>query len=270
MNVNLCAASASIGTTIAVPTGVCSGPALEITGIAQATFPDTITTTITNKAGPTSTVQTVTREMLLMAPMIQINFKSSDLASAPSPPTAPTTADPATGTNTDADADADADAGSDANKSDANGSDANKSDANRSGSDDSSAGSANNDDSRGGGLSTGAVAGVGVGAALGGILLATVFGWLLWRRARRARRGSEVASTAAAGPIPGLSGLHEADNARGAWQGQVYKPEAPYYHYPQDAGRHSTPPVELENQAAAAELSAVSSVPSYARWTSRR
>jgi hypothetical protein len=259
MNVNLCAASASIGTTIAVPTGVC-GPALEITGIAQATFPDTITTTITNKAGPTSTVQTVTREMLLMAPMIQINFKSSDLASAPSPPTASTTADPATGTNTDADADADADAGSDANKSDAN----------RSGSDDSSAGSANNDDSRGGGLSTGAVAGVGVGAALGGILLATVFGWLLWRRARRARRGSEVASTAAAGPIPGLSGLHEADNARGAWQGQVYKPEAPYYHYPQDAGRHSTPPVELENQAAAAELSAVSSVPSYARWTSRR
>ena len=265
MNINVCAAMASVGTTIAVPTGVCPGPGSAITSIAQATFPDILTTT--DKTGPPGAVKTVTREMLLLAPMIQLNFRSSDLAAAPSPPTtaAPTTTDPATGTNPDADtdADADADSNSDANADSNSGSDANRSDANGSGSDASSAGSANNNDSAGG-LSTGAVAGVGVGAALGGILLAAVVGWLWWRRARRARFGSEVASTAAE-TVPGR---HEADNTRGAWQG--HKPEAPYYHYPQDAGRHSTPPVELESQSAAAELSAVSSVPSYARWTSRR
>jgi hypothetical protein len=87
---------------------------------------------------------------------------------------------------------------------------------------------------------------------------------LWWRRARRARQGSELASTVGGT----IGGVHEADSSHGAWQG--HKPEAPYYHYPRDAGRHSTPPVELENQSAAAELSAASSVPSHARWTSRR
>ncbi|KAK4152980.1 hypothetical protein C8A00DRAFT_15763 [Chaetomidium leptoderma] len=220
---NVCVAVASVGTQMIVETGVCPGPGLAITGIAQATFPDIITTTITGA------VQTATREMILLAPMFQLNYKASDLASASS---SATTAS-ATGTNQDPDPDA-----------------------NTSGSDASSAASANNQ----GGLSTGAIAGIGVGAALGGILFAAAAGWLWWKRRKRVRttrQGSSVASTA-----PETS--HEVDSSRGAWQ--AHKPEPLYYHSSQNAGRGNVP-IELESQPPAVELWTAGSTPSRGRFS---
>ena len=232
---NACIAVASAGTQMVVATGVCPGSGLAITGIAQATFPDIITTTITgtaDSAGPAGVVQTVTREMMLFAPMFQLNYKSSDLASASSSATTTSSATTASATWTNPDPDPDA---------------------NRSGSDASSVGSANNQ----GGLSTGAIAGIGVGAALGGILFAAAAGWLWWKkRARKTRQGSVVTSTAA-------ETSHEVDGSHGAWQ--AHKLEPLYNYSSQDAGRGNAP-IELENQRVAAELSTARSPPSHGRF----
>lgn len=160
---NTCIAVIHTQTQIAVATGTCSGT--EMVGVATASFPDIITVTIPDPSYPASSaIETVTREMNLFAPMFQLNYKASDLAPGSSPATTTitqTTPPSLTPTTT---------AGSDAND-------------NTSPSDSSPIPVASEE----GGLSTGAVVGIGVGAALGGIFLVAVLGWLWWRRRVRRR-----------------------------------------------------------------------------------
>ncbi|KAL2128223.1 hypothetical protein VTI74DRAFT_9479 [Chaetomium olivicolor] len=151
LNGNTCVAVASTGTHITVTTGMCSGS--ELVSVSQATFPDVIviTTSATDATNSASAaVQTVTREMTLLAPMFQLNYRSSDLATLGLSPS--TSMSPSTGLNA----------------------------ATNSPSTPALAASGQ------AGLSTGAAVGIGVGAALGGILFATVVAWV-WAKRRRQR-----------------------------------------------------------------------------------
>lgn len=65
--------------TVVVQTGICSGT--DLTEIRPATFPDEITVTVTRTDdGDTATETSIARrEVTLLAPMIQINYQSSDM-----------------------------------------------------------------------------------------------------------------------------------------------------------------------------------------------
>ncbi|AEO65597.1 d99e07fe-2df0-492e-9305-e01d445d4ce0 [Thermothielavioides terrestris] len=167
-NGNTCIAFASIGTQIEVTTGMCASSGLF--SVNQATFPDVITTTTTDSASNT-TVEAVTRQMILLAPMFQMNYQSSDLvsSSSSSSSSAASTSTPTSGvsSSTPTQPGATAGAGSAAEGLSASGK---------------------------GGLSTGAVVGIAVGAALAGVLLTAIVAWIWFKR-----RG-ERAAAAGQGP----------------------------------------------------------------------
>ncbi|KAK4233191.1 hypothetical protein C8A03DRAFT_19677 [Achaetomium macrosporum] len=167
-NGNTCIAIVSTGTQTSVATGMCSGSGLA--SVNQATFPDviTVTTTATDATGTAAlsgVVQTVTREMVLLAPMFQLNHQSSDLVQATRPSTTLSTA-----TSGFLSSSAPIRPGSGADSETASAS--------------APASSGNGQ----GGLSTAATIGVGVGAALGGILLAAVVACVWFKRWRPRRK----------------------------------------------------------------------------------
>jgi hypothetical protein len=205
---NTCIAIASTDTQIAVPTGVCSGS--EITGVAQGNFPDVVTATITDRsdtAGTLGAVRTVTREMVLLAPMFQLNFRSSDLVSEPTSLSASTTGTPIT---TPPSLTPTASTGSDPNDNLNPASDDASSTPNTTGQ---------------GGLSTGVVAGIGVGAALGGILFMAVVGWLWWTCVRKKRQSNTgILAPAEPGKDHGMGYIH----SDGTWMAaHPYNQELP-------------------------------------------
>lgn len=147
-----------------VSTGLCSGR--ELVNVAQVTYPvfNDITTTLTEATstggrGP-QVVQT-SLEVTLLAPMFQLNYQASDLAQTTAPPTAQV---------------------SRPSPSESSGS---PPIASNSGGSDSVPGPLPSAADQGG-LSTGAVVGIGVGAALGGILLG-VLSILFFIRKRKVR-----------------------------------------------------------------------------------
>ncbi|KAK3899024.1 hypothetical protein C8A05DRAFT_18478 [Staphylotrichum tortipilum] len=163
---NTCYAIVSATATVA-PTGMCSKGS--IVGIVQATLPAamtiTATTTVDGSAGVAT--RTETPDFTLWAPMLQINHRPSDLESvstASSSTSSPTSSSGSQSTPTNPTS-----AGS----------------ASTSGvsSPPSTGGQSN-------GLSTGAVAGIGVGAAFGVLFLAAIAGCLLWTRHRRRREAA--------------------------------------------------------------------------------
>lgn len=141
---------AVVSTALETVTATCSGSQLVT---AQATFPDIITTTATSDS--TEGIGTVTRDVTLFAPMFQLNFRSSDLPAE---------------TNTQS---------------------LLSSPRSRLYDPPSSATTSTTPsvvvvyESGAGALSTGGIIGVAVGAALGGVFLATVVAWLYIRRMRR-------------------------------------------------------------------------------------
>lgn len=180
---NTCYANARTGSTVVISTGVCSGTS--IVGIAQATLPFAVTTTetaVTNTNGAAAVaVKTETPEFTLWAPMFQYNYKASDLESASRASTASSaTAAPSLGLSTTSSAPPDPNTGTVA----------------------STGGQ--------GGLSTGAIAGIAVGAAIAGILLAAIVGCLWWRRGRK-RRDTASYPAETAGAPPGTDYQVEAD-----------------------------------------------------------
>ena len=141
--------------------------------VGQANFPDIVTATITDtsdRPGAGVAIQTSTREVTLMAPMFQLNYKSSDLVTeSPSTATTPTQVTLANTTPT---------AGSETND-------------NTSPPDTSSIPVASEQS----GLSAGTAAGIGVGAGLGAILIVAALGWLWWKRVRKAPAEATWAET---------------------------------------------------------------------------
>ncbi len=152
---------------------MCSGA--QTVNRALGTFPDLITITPTAATSTSRPVaqptapQTVTRQMILFAPMFQLNYQSSDLeSSSTSSPeihsSIPTLTTPVGET----------------------------SDTNSSASPASSSTLPTSESQSG--LSTGAMAGIGVGAALGGIFLGTL-AVLLFLRRRKRRAAQELGGT---------------------------------------------------------------------------
>ncbi|KAL7951688.1 hypothetical protein V8C42DRAFT_304868 [Trichoderma barbatum] len=92
INGNTCIATA---TRTAIPTAFCDGT--EIIDSAIETFPNVVTITQTDTANGEVDVETSTQVMMLFAPMIQINFQSTDL---PGSTTAGTTTQPTSNTAT--------------------------------------------------------------------------------------------------------------------------------------------------------------------------
>jgi hypothetical protein len=149
---NTCIAVAAADRQIAVPTAICSGS--ELANLGQATFPAVITTTTINN--DISPVETAGTEVTLLAPLFQLNYRSSDLLS---------TMTSAVITSTT------------------------QSDISSTSSSPSSGASPPPPP----GLSTGAAVGVGIGAALGGILLiiSVVVGWV-WVKKRKQSAAAAV------------------------------------------------------------------------------
>jgi hypothetical protein len=167
MKGNTCLAVISTGIQTAVTTGSCSGS--KMISVGQFNFPDIVTATITDtsdKAGAGVAIQTSTRTITLAAPMYQLNYKSSDLATGPS--STATTPKQKTLTNTTPTAMTTATTGSAVND-------------NSPPPDTSSVPVA----SEQGGLPAGTAAGIGVGAGFGVILIVAALGWLWWKRVRR-------------------------------------------------------------------------------------
>ncbi|KAK4149950.1 hypothetical protein C8A00DRAFT_18438 [Chaetomidium leptoderma] len=167
-NGNTCIAvistDAPVQTTVA--TAMCSGS--EMVNLAPATFPDIITTTATASSGGAIAVQTATRSMVLLAPMFQLNYQSSDISAASSSSSssaASTTPTDRTSSSTDS-ASSDTTLPTPASQ---------------------------------GGLSTGAMVGVGVGAALGGILLG-ILAVVLFLRKRKRTESAAAGHDRAGGP----------------------------------------------------------------------
>jgi hypothetical protein len=165
---------------------MCSGS--QLVSLAQGTFPDTITTTATaTGADGTAVTRVVAREITLLAPMFQLNYQSSDLATSSS---STSSAGSAETTRTESIASTTNPASSDSTSSPATGGQ--------------------------GGLSTGAIAGIGVGAALGGIVLG-ILAILLFLRHRKRKREMEVQAFGVdpnqwvGGPQPGVKYYYEAD-----------------------------------------------------------
>ena len=158
---------------------MCSGA--QVVSQARETFPDIITTTATTttSSGGAAALQTVTREVTLFAPMFQLNYRPTDLASA-STSSQTTTAPP--------------------------------SDTKSSATSSASSNTQPTPDPSSSGLSTGAIAGIGFGAALGGIFLGAVAILLLLRHRRRR-------NAAAAGPPSQEPPQEQQHGGGGAWTG---------------------------------------------------
>ena len=154
---NTCLTRVRTDSKTVAPTGVCSG--VNIVGVAQATLPVTmtITATTTSKGAANVATNTEAPEFTLWAPMFQINHRASDLESASrasassSAATTTTSTLPASASNSPSASSSPAPVAQ-------------------------------------GGLSTGAIAGIAVGAAAVGILLTVFLGCLWWRRVRKPRQ----------------------------------------------------------------------------------
>ncbi|KAK3302876.1 uncharacterized protein B0T15DRAFT_258284 [Chaetomium strumarium] len=169
-NGNTCIAVASTGTPISVATGMCSGSS-GLASVSQAVFADVITVTTTTTATDatgTAVVQTITREMVLLAPMFQLNHQSSDLVPATTRPSSTTLSTAPSGFPSSS-APIPPGSGTDSETASSTSVPA-------------SSGNAQS------GLSTAATIGVGVGAALGGILLTAVVGYMWFKRRREVAR----------------------------------------------------------------------------------
>ena len=160
---------------------MCSGA--QVVSQARETFPDIITTTATKttSSGGRAALQTVTREMILFAPMFQLNYRPTDLASATA--SSQTTSALPSDTKSSATSSASSNTQPTSDPSSSNQS----------------------------GLSTGAIAGIGVGAALGGIFLGAVAILLLLRHRRR--------RNAAAAEPPPQEPAQGQQHGGGAWTG---------------------------------------------------
>jgi hypothetical protein len=189
-NGNTCIALITSGTETAVPTGTCSGS--QLVSLAEGTFPDTITitATATGTAGAEVT-RVVAREITLLAPMFQLNYQSSDLATGSSSTSSTGSALSET-TRAESSASTTNPASSDSTSSTSP----------------STVGQ--------GGLSTGAVVGIGVGAALGGIVLG-ILAILLFLRSRKRKREMEAQGGSPShwtgGPPPEVKYYYEADTS---------------------------------------------------------
>ncbi|KAK4188176.1 hypothetical protein QBC35DRAFT_496843 [Podospora australis] len=199
-NGNTCVAVITPGTSTAVPTGTCSGSNM-ITKLAA--FPDIIT--MTNSAR--QAVVTERPAMTLLAPMFQLNFKSSDKETETSSETSSTTSSRTFTTSTSIPG-----GGTGNNNSPP---DLGNDNINASDTDNSSnliASPSNN------GLSTGAIAGIAVGAALAGILLAAFVACLFIQKRRRDRSNQ---------PLPPYDGAPEV--AGPGHQPSMYSKPPPLY-----------------------------------------
>ena len=170
-NGNTCVAVISTGTQTAVTTATCSGSQMVL---ARATFPDIITATVTTStatnAGAAVATETITREIILLAPMFQLNFQSSDLETTTTSATTRSASTSLAGSS--------ATTGASSAPSD------------------STLPAAADGQAR---LSTGAIAGIAVGAALGGLLFGLALAtWLVMRKRKRRREAVEGAAAAAA------------------------------------------------------------------------
>ena len=173
-NGNTCIATVTTGTQTAVTTAMCSGA--QVVSRALETFPDIITITATaTSSGKAAALQTVTREMVLWAPMFQLNFRPTDLGLTSSTASRTTTT-PTLAPNAKSSATSPSSSSNTVTAPDP-----------------SSSGSSNQS-----GLSTGAIAGIAVGAALGGILLGAAAILLILRH----RRGRTTTVTPLSPPPP--------------------------------------------------------------------
>jgi hypothetical protein len=168
-------------TELTAQTGSCLGT--ELVNLGQVTYPVFVdmTTTITeatSTGGRGEIAVQTSKPFALLAPMFQLNYRSSDLASSTTSPLTTTGLSTSDGTTSIA--------------SQSTGSDTASSD-----SSDSSVPAADE-----GGLSTGAIVGIGVGAALGGILLGVLAIWLFFRN----RKQKRAAAVAAGGGWPETQG----------------------------------------------------------------
>ncbi|KAK3935072.1 hypothetical protein QBC46DRAFT_462283 [Diplogelasinospora grovesii] len=152
-NGNTCYSTMATNTQATIPTGVCSGD--QVVSTTLAVFPQGFTTTSAVSGAGTSsvTVITTTRVTTLYAPMFQLNYQSTDLskttiATLSSLTDAPNNTTPSSPSSI-------------------------------------TATSSPESVSNYGGLSTGAVAGIGVGSALAGIVLAAAAGFWLFRKRRQ-------------------------------------------------------------------------------------
>ncbi|KAL2268940.1 hypothetical protein VTJ83DRAFT_3786 [Remersonia thermophila] len=227
-NGNTCVADADRGHTTVVTTGSCVNG--RMVNVGPATLPDLVTFTATDGSSEGQVV-TRTRDMVLLAPMYQLNFKASDLPQATgttdSTTSLPTTTPPP--------------------RTDANGSTITSG---------TNPGAASSNDalaesSSSAGLSVGATAGIAVGAAVSALLLAFL-AWYLWqRRQKRAREleqqqaygdfnpdGLPPGAPSTATYLPGSTGAsHEVE---GSWPADQKLPSShPYANY---AGYYVPPP----------------------------
>ncbi|KAK4041293.1 hypothetical protein C8A01DRAFT_14965 [Parachaetomium inaequale] len=169
INGNTCIAAK---TQLTIATASCSGS--QVVGLGQATIPVIIEITTTETATATSgqgaiAVQTTTEEVLMLAPMFQLNYQASDLETG--------TTSPPSATSTDSSAATDQ-----------------------------------------GGLSTGAIVGIGVGAALGALLLGAVAILLFMRNRKRQR---ELAPESNAIELHSWSGPHAVEMPAGHESGRL-------------------------------------------------
>lgn len=195
-NGNTCIAVISTETSTAIPTASCSMTNMD--GLATATFPDvvlsTVTSTTATNAPPSVGLETITRKMVLLAPMFQLNYQSSDLET--------TTTSSSTSSSTTGSSSASSRTGS----SDTTGTAATGAGAGAATTDTTLPAAADGNK----GLSTGAMAGIGVGAALGGLLLGAlaIAAWFAMRKRRRRRDEGYAAAAAAAADHGGPQELY--------------------------------------------------------------
>ena len=172
-------------TQLTARTGMCSGA--EVAGLGPVTYPVFIdvTTTVTEETSTggrgTVAVQT-SKGVALLAPMFQLNYRSSDLPPATTTMTTPPATTGVSGLE-----------GVTSAPPESTGSD--------SGASDPAAPAAEDE-----GLSTGAIVGISIGAALGCILLGVLAIWLFFRNKKQKRA---AAAAAAAGGLPETQGRGE-------------------------------------------------------------
>ena len=160
---------------------------------------------------------------ILFAPMFQLNYRSSDLASSTTPPltTGPSTTEGTTSI-------------------------ASQSTSSDTASSDSSVPAADE-----GGLSTGAVVGIGVGAALGGILLGMLAIWLFFRKRKQKRAAAEAAAAGGAWPETQGGGAEPQVDYKYAAEMLVPNQQIP-------AEAWSQSPIEIGTQPRPAEMGGMS------------
>ncbi|KAK4106968.1 hypothetical protein N658DRAFT_520411 [Parathielavia hyrcaniae] len=217
---NTCLSTASTGApSISAVTGFCSGT--ELVNVGQLTLPTAIITASSGTGAP-APVQTETRPVTLYAPMFQLNYQSSDMAAL-----SPSTSMGATATGSTSAPNDSSNAATDSSSSSPAASNA------------PVAASESNQP----GLSTAALVGIAVGAAVGTILLAAVVSWV-WIKRRRQRAAQTV------GP-DGIGGAGETKFDTG-----YYGNHAVHGWAPSELAAHRWAPSELEPSHGSSELPA--------------